>query len=291
MNVLNAEIQVASREADILKAEAEVQNAEDELKLVINLPAENKEADLLRDRSGRGNCRGDNGLPLEEAMAVALQNRPDLQALRIGVRSAEFDVSLARNQTLPGLNLTASLWSPGISGTRLVYPESDPFGDPIERIPGGRSDSLKDVFGFKFVNISIGLSLDMPLGNFLSRAAVARARVGLEQKTLEAKKLEQEIQTRVKIALRDVGMNFERIQTLKRASALAQKQLEAEEEKLKAGYSTSYFVLQYQSELSLQRSQELAAMVEYRLALAGLSRELGTSLAERNIRVGETSGK
>ena len=253
VNVLNAETQVAAREADILKAEAAVRNAEDELKLVINLQAENKDADLLRILPGEEIAPAKKDVSLEEAMAVALQNRPDLQALRIGVRSGEFDVSLARNQTLPGLNLTASLWSPGISGTRLVYPESDPFGDPIERIPGGRSDSLKDVFGFKFVNVSVGLSLDVPVGNFLSRAAVARARVGLEQRTLEAKKLEQEIQTRVKIALRDVGMNFERIQTLKRASALAQKQLEAEEEKLKAGYSTSYFVLQYQSELSLQQ--------------------------------------
>jgi outer membrane protein TolC len=291
VNVLNAETQVAAREADVLKAEAAVRNAEDELKLVINLPAENKDADLLRILPGEEIAPAKKDVSLEEAMAVALQHRPDLQALRIGIRAGEFDVSLARNQTLPGLSLTASLWSPGVSGTRLVYPESDPFGDPIERIPGGRSGSLKDVFGFKFVNVSLGLSLEVPVGNFLSRAAVARARVGLEQKTLEAKKLEQEIMTKVKIALRDVGMNFERIQTLKRASALAQKQLEAEEEKLKAGYSTSYFVLQYQAELSLQRSQELAAMIEYRLALAGLSRELGTSLAERNIRIGETTGK
>ena len=291
VNVLNAETQVAAREADILKAEAAVRNAEDELKLVINLQAENKEADVLRILPGEEIAPVKKDVSLEEAMAVALQHRPDLQALRIGVRAGEFDVSLARNQALPGLNLTASLWSPGISGTRLIYPESDPFGDPIERIPGGRSDSLKDVFGFKFVNVSVGVSLDVPVGNLLSPAAVARARVGLDRKILEAKKLEQEIQTRVKIALRDVGMNYERIQTLKRASALAQKQLDAEEEKLKAGYSTSYFVLQYQTELSLQRSQELAAMIEYRLALAGLSRELGTSLAERNIRIGETPGK
>jgi outer membrane protein TolC len=291
VNVLNAETQVAAREADILKAEAAVRNAEDDLKLVINLQAENKEADLLRILPREEIAPGKKDISLDEALAVALQHRPDLQALRIGVRAGEFDVSLARNQTLPGLNLSASLWSPGVSGTRLIYPDSDPFGDPIERIPGGRSDSLRDVFGFKFVNVSVGLSLDVPVGNLLSRAATARARVGLEQKTLEVKKLEQEILTRVKIAVRDVGMNFERIQTLKRASELARKQLEAEEEKLKAGYSTSYFVLQYQSELSLQRSQELAAMIEYRLALAGLSRELGTSLAERNIRVGDAMGK
>jgi outer membrane protein TolC len=195
------------------------------------------------------------------------------------------------NQTLPDLSLSASLWSPGVSGTRLIYPPSDPFGDPISQVPGGRSDSLKDVFGFKFRNVSFGLTLNIPLSNFLSRAAYAQAQVNLEQTSLELKNLEQVVLTEIKIALREAEMNQKRIQALKTARELALKQLEAEEEKLRAGYSTSYFVLQYQSELSLQQSQELAAMIEYRLSLAGLSRALGISLLENNIRIGENLKK
>jgi len=158
-------------------------------------------------------------------MAVALQNRPDLEALRIGIRTGEFNVSYARNQALPNLSFTASLWSPGVSGTRLIYPASDPFGDPIGRIPGGRSDSLKDVFGFKLKNVSFGFTLDIPVSDLASRAALAQAKVDLDQRALEFKNLEQEVLTKIKIALRETEMNFKRIHALKRARELAQKQL------------------------------------------------------------------
>ena len=285
VNVLNAQTQVASREAEILKAEAEVKNAEDNLKLITNLAAENKEAELLRIIPQVVLPAEKKDITPEEVMAVALQTRPDLEALRISLRNSEVNVSYARNQALPDLSFSASLWSPGVSGTRLIYPPSDPFGAPISKIPGGRSNSLKDVFGFKFRNVSFGLTLDIPLSDFLSRAEYAQAKVNLEQTTLELKNLEQEVLTEIKIALREAEMNFKRIQALKTARELAQKQLEAEEEKLRAGYSTSYFVLQYQSELSLQQSQELAAVIEYRLSLAKLSRGLGLGLVENNIRI------
>jgi outer membrane protein TolC len=291
VNVLNAQAQVASREADILKAEAEVKNAEDQLKLVINLAAENKEADVLQIIPQGTSPAEKKDMTLEEALAIALQNRPDLEALRIGIRTGEVNVGYARNQALPNLSFSASLWSPGVSGTSLIYPESDPFGDPIGRIPGGRFDSLKDAFGFKYTNFSFGFTLDIPLSGLKSRAAYAQAKINLAQSSLELEKLKQEVLTKIKIALRETGMNYLRIQALKTARELAQKQLAAEEEKLRAGYSTTYFVLQYQSELSLQQSQELEATIEYDLSLARLSRELGTSLVENKIRIDEMPKK
>jgi outer membrane protein TolC len=291
VNVLNAQVQVASREAEIFKAEADVRNAEDELRLIINLAAENKDADLLRIIPQGTMSTEKKDLTLEDAMAIALQNRPDLEALRIGVRTDEVQVRYAKNQALPDLSLKGSLWSPGVSGTRLIYPDDDPFSDPIDRIPGGRSGSLSDVFGFKHPSVSFGFSLDIPVSGLTSRAALAQAKVGLEQGTLELEKLKQEVQTRIKIALRDTVMNYNRIQALKTATELAQKQLRAEEDKFRAGYSTTYFVLQYQAELSSQQSQELAATIAYNLSLAGLSRELGTSLVEKNIRIDQVTAK
>lgn len=288
VNVLNARVQVASREAEILKVEAGAGNAEDELKRVINLAAENQAADSLHIITQGTPAGEEREVTLDEAMAVALRNRPDLEALRIGIRTEEARVGYARNQTRPGLSLIGSLSSPGLSGTTLIYPAEDPFSDPINRIPGGRLGSLKDVFGFKYANVSFGFTLDLPVGDLTSRAAYAQARIELEQRTLELKDLEQEVLTEIKIALRETVTNRRRIQALKTARELAEEQLRAEEEKLRAGYSTTYFVLQYQSELSIQRSLELEAMIAYRLSLARLKRELGTYLAENNIRIDRT---
>ena len=79
--------------------------------------------------------------------------------------------------------------------------------------------------------------------------------------------------------------NFKRIQALKIARELAQRQLEAEEEKLKVGLSTNYFVLQYQRDLATARSQEIRAIIDYILSVAVLNRDMGVSLDEKNIQI------
>ncbi|MGB3861263.1 MAG: TolC family protein, partial [Candidatus Aminicenantaceae bacterium] len=156
---------------------------------------------------------------------------------------------------------------------------------PIGSIPGGRSEAFQDVFGFEYKNWQVGVTLDFPLNTVVSRAAYAQARVDLQQAQLRLKEQEQQIYTDLKIAVRTVETNFKRIQALKIARELAQRQLEAEEEKLKVGLSTNYFVLQYQRDLATARSQEIRAIIDYILSVAVLNRDMGVSLDEKNIQI------
>lgn len=292
IDILTAQAQVASREADILQADAQVKNQEDMLKTIINLGAENQEADLMKIVPTDKPFEEKKEVSLDQALSIAMQSRPDLQASRVTLKNNEIELSYTKNQLLPDLSLNASYWSPGVSGDQIIYQGGNPLTGPaIDTIPGGYSDSLKDAFGFKFQNWSIGLTLNVPLNSFLSRAAFAQARVNLEQSQLRLRQLEQQVFTDLKIAVRDVETNYKRIQALKLARELAERQLEAEEEKLKVGLSTNYFVLQYQTELSNQRSLELRAIIDYNLSLAGLSRELGVSLQEKNIKMSDMKGR
>ena len=291
IEIINAQASVAQREADILAAEAQVRNGEDRLKTIINLAAEYQNSAAIRIIPKDLPTYEKKEMGLDEALAVAMDNRPDLQSARIGIKNSEIDLSYARNQTLPALSLNASYWSPGVSGNQLIYPPGFPFGDPIDIIPGGISDSLKDAFSFKYKNWSIGLTLDIPINNFLSRAALAQAKVNLEQAVLQMKSQEQEIFTDIKIAVRGVETNFKRIQAYKAARELAEKQLEAEEEKLKVGLTTNYFVLQYQNSLANAQSQELRAIIDYNLSLASLNRDLGISLKQKNIKITDVMGR
>jgi outer membrane protein TolC len=79
------------------------------------------------------------------------------------------------------------------------------------------------------------------------------------------------------------------------ARELAQKKLEAEEEKFKVGLSTNYFILQYQRDLANAQIMELRAVVDYNISLANLSRVQGTGLEGQNAgiinSVGEKRGK
>jgi len=105
------------------------------------------------------------------------------------------------------------------------------------------------------------------------------------------KNQEQQIFLEIKTAVRAVQTNYKRVQAYKVARELSKKKLEAEEEKLKVGLTTNYFVLQYQTDLATSQSQELKAMIDYNLSLAQLSQTIGMSLKERNISISGLLGK
>lgn len=288
IEVLNAQATVATREADILDAEAQVLNNEDILKTIINLEAEMKGADSVRIVPSEKPVYEKREVNLEEAIATALMNRPDLEATRIDIKNREFNLSYAKNQLLPDLSLRASYWSPGITGDQILYLNNNAFtGIIVGTIPGSASDALKDAFNFKYKNWSLGLTLTLPLNSLLSRASYAQARVNLEQSALRLKNQEQQAFLEIKTAVRAVQTNYQRVEAYRVARELAEKQLEAEEEKLRVGMTTNYFVLQYQRDLATAQSQELRAIVDYNLSLARLNRSLGISLEEKNIKVSE----
>ncbi len=291
IEILNAQATVATREADILDAEAQVKNNEDILKTRINLSAEGKSAGLAEIIPADTPEYKKKDMGLDEALSIAMQNRPDLKATLIDLKNKEIDLSYTKNQLLPDLSFQASYWSPGVSGTYIIYPPENPFGDPTAIIPGGASDSLKDAFGFKYKNWSVGLTLSIPLESIFSRASYAQARVNLEQAKLRMKNQEQQIFLEIKTAVRAVQTNYKRVQAYKLARELSKKKLEAEEEKLKVGLTTNYFVLQYQTDLATSQSQELKAMIDYNLSLAQLSQKIGMSLKERNISISGLLGK
>lgn len=286
IEILTAQADVATREADILEAEAMVKNNEDLLKTIINLPAEvdNAEAVRIVPSDSPSVIREDTSV--EKALQAAMQNRPDLQATRIDVGNKELNLSYARNQLFPDLRLQASYWSPGVSGDRVLYENDNALtGAVIGKIPGKSTDALKDVLDFKYKNWSVGLSLSFPLNNLLSRAYYAQAKLNLEQANLRIKYQEQQIFLEVKTAVRAVQTNYQRVDAYRAARELAQKKLEAEEEKFKVGLSTNYFILQYQRDLANAQVMELRAIVDYNISLAYLNRVQGTG-SERQLNSG-----
>jgi outer membrane protein TolC len=287
IEVLSAQAEVATREADILQAEAQVKNNEDRLKMILNLSAEEEKAFtsiLPKDKPKSQETK----MALDEALVTAMENRPELRASRIGLKNQELNVTYAKNQLLPGLNLTASYWSPGVSGEQIIYLNNNPLtGIIIGRVPGGSSAAMKDAFNFKYQNWSVGLTLTLPMNNFLSRAMYTQAKLNMEQSLLNLKSQEQQIFLEIKNAVRAVETNYKRIQAYRVARELADQKLAAEEEKLKVGLSTNYMVLQYQRDLSTARSTELRAIVDYNLSTAALDRALGLSLKNKDMKVAD----
>ncbi|MGQ9800266.1 MAG: TolC family protein [Candidatus Saccharicenans sp.] len=285
IEVLSAQSEVATREADIIQAELAVKNAEDQLKTLMNMSQEEEKqyTAIIPVDQPRFEQKA---ISLDEALSIALANRPDLRSSQIELRNQQFNLSVAKNQLLPQLNLNASYWSPGISGDRILYQDNNPLtGIVVGTIPGPRSDSVKDALNFKYKNWSIGLSLNIPLSNVVSRATYAQAKINLEQALLNMKRQEQQALLEIKTALRDVEANLKRVQAYRVARELQEQKLAAEEEKLKVGQSTNYTVLMYQRDLANARATELKSIIDYNISMANLERALGVSLKNRNMKL------
>jgi outer membrane protein TolC len=281
--ILSAQAEVASRQADILQAEAMVKNYVDLLKTLINLPEEEGIEDIIPvDQPGFEKRE----ISLDEAFRTAAENRPDLKKLKINLKNKEIERGYAKNQLLPSLDFTANYWSPGLSGDQILYEGGNALtGNVIGKIPGKISESLKDALNFKYKNWSFYFTLEIPFNTFLSRADYARAKVEVEQAELRIKQQEQQAFLEIKTAVRAVGTDYQRVQAYKIARELAEQKLEAEESKLRAGLSSNYFVLQYQRDLALAKSSELKAVIDYNLSLSRLDKALGITLEKKNIKL------
>ncbi len=285
LEVLSAESVVAQREADLIQAEGLITRSEEVLKTIINLAAE-KDARLMTivpvDKPDYKEAR----VTLDQALKDALERRPDLKALRHTLESKDLNLSVARNQNLPALDLKLSYWSPGISGDLLIYPEGDFFSSPIGRVPGSASDSLRDAFKMVYKNWNVGLTLSVPLSNLTTKADLIFARADLAQTQIKLKALEQQVGLDVSDAVRTIEMNAKRVNAYRVARELAERSLDAEEKKLKVGLSTNYFVFEFQEKLANARSAELKAKIDYVLSVERLERSTTRSLEVRNIKTG-----
>ena len=283
IEVLNAETTVARREADILSAEAAVRINRDQLRVLLNLDADPPAKGMIIVPSDQPVFKAFH-ITYEEALQRALARRPELDVIRSGIETSKLNLTVARNQLLPQLDLKFTKTSPGITGDQLLYQDNNPLtGIVVGTIPGQPSQAFKDAFSFLYNNWTVGLTLTIPFADMVGRANYAYAKLGLEQGQASLKNEEQQISLDVSNAVLNLETTAKAVDAYRVARELAEKQLEAEMKKLNVGMSTNYFVLQYQNDLATARSLELQALVNYNIALAQIAQVTGTTLEDRNI--------
>lgn len=285
IEIKSAEAEVATREADILQAEALVKNNEDRLKSIINMDF-NKDGELFQIVPTDQPKLEKIAIEIRQAIETAFQNRPDLLEKKIDLRSSEIETRYAKNQLLPDFNLQASYWSPGISGTQILYKDDNALtGVIVGTVYSKESDAIKDALKFLYSNWSIALKLKIPLSSFITRSQVALAKLNLKQSKLQIINKEQQILLDIKKAVRAVHTNYKRVLAYRLARELTEKKLAGEEEKLKVGNSTNYNVFLYQRDLVTAQINELKAIIDYNLSLAYQKKALGITLKEKNIKI------
>jgi outer membrane protein TolC len=229
-------------------------------------------------------------MPVEAAIKVALENRPEMKQLQVALMNKKSDLEYTKNQLLPTVDLTASYLQNGAGGPVTLRDFTRGFtGAPIIAVlPGGISDAFGQMFGYQYTGYSVGISVQIPLRNRAARGDNARAMT--DERTAEQKisSQAQQIALEVRNALTAVEMNQAKIEATTKARELAERRLDAEQKKFNLGASTVRFVLQEQTNVAQAQTDELQAIVNYTKSLVDLDHSMGMSLKKNNIEVEKT---
>jgi len=207
---------------------------------------------------------------LDSAVKKALEERTDVMNARRNLEISDYTLQLARNQTLPGLDLQASYGGAGLGGTQITR---EGQGGPIIRtVAGGYGDALSDVFGLTLPTWSVGVSFSYPILSRGAKASAARAQLARDQAQTSLARLEMSIASEVRTAARSVETNWKRVESTRAARGLQTQRLDAEEKKFAAGMTTNFFVTQAQRDLAVAEVTELRAIADYRKSLVTFER-------------------
>jgi outer membrane protein TolC len=264
VDVLQAEAAVASRVEQTLIAEKAIRDQEDQLRRLMN-PGEGELRLDVRLTPEDRPVVALEPISLQEAIDVAMERRPEIVQANKNIESSDLNAKFAKNQLLPNLSFQGTAGLAGLGDSTGNMLKSNTSGD--------------------FYNYGAGLVLSFPLGN---RSAVSQYNLRqLEAQNAKAsfQSVRQQVIVGVREAVRRVQTDFKRIETTRSAKILSEKQLQAEQERLKVGLSTTRFVLDFQRDLAIAQGNELRAIVDYNKSLSNLSRHKATTLERYSLQL------
>ena len=259
VEVTQAEAQEAARVQDVILAEKALRDAEDNLKVIMNLPVSGGwDQQIQAMDSPSFEVKPVNP---GDAIRTALENRYEYKSAKLDIDNKELSVRLTRNQLLPDLSMTGNVYT---NGAGRVY-----------------GSDLSELGSSHFFSYSLGVVLTVPLGNRAAQASYMQSKLTLEQTKTSLRNLELQITQQVRQAIRQVEASAKRIDANRAARVLAEEQLRVEQRRLEAGVSTTFNVLSFQRDLAAALANEISAITDYNKSIANLDNVTGTVL-ERN---------
>lgn len=257
VEIYQAQTDVATSREALLTAENALRAAEDALKQLLFPFEERIEWSYrIRPLSAPPAVRSYLVPRWEEAVSEAFQNRPDLARLRWVVKQRELDLEARRSEVLPLVNFVTA----GRSQALALRADQN----------------LGDLATFAFPFYSIGLQVQVPLGNLTARSREREAEVNVSIARQAVRAQELTVTREVRDAIRQLLFGEERVSAARRSREYAEKQLQAEQLRFEQGLSTNFEVISLQRDLAQALTNEQLAILNYAKAGIALERSKGT---------------
>jgi len=291
IEVVRAESEVASDQQNLIVAQTSLQQQAELIKTALARKVDSELISAQIDAVDKlPEPRPDDIPPLDQALKLALQNRPEIEQADLNLRYQSVVIKANRNDLLPVLDVFATYAPSGLSGLSSVLAPC-----PSGYTPSGKqclsyqgiSQSLSQLFRGNYPDYSFGFTLQFPIRNRSAQADAARAL--LEQRQLEEQLQRQKNQVEQDVRSAEIGVIQAKaqIQAGVKAVLLAQKTLDAEQKKFQLGESTVFLVIQAQRDLATAEGNEVKARSTYAKALTQFQQVTATILAEHHVELND----
>jgi len=243
---LRAQLEVA--ELQTREAGEAVARATRTMAQLLNIPRAQASSIRIRD-----NLRDDRPLPAdeEELIQMAMEARPDLAAMRLGLERSQADVRLAQRERFQDLYL---LYQP------YTLQDNRPFG-------------LKSPISW-----AVGVTAPMPIYN-RNQGNIARAKINVDQTRVELAQLERQVQDEVAEAVREFELSREAMLESEREILPAARRVrDAAFQRWQGGETSVLEYLDAQRGFNERVRDYRDAIVRHRRAVLDLNTDVGVRL-------------
>jgi outer membrane protein TolC len=282
--VTRAEAEVASRNQDLILAQTTLQLQQ---LLMKNAVTRNLNDPILADAvviptDTMDIPQQEPVVPVQDLVADAMHNRPDLGEARIDMTNRVISKKAAANNLLPQVDAVAWYGGSGLAGAPNVL---NPGFVPGSIAGTGLFDSWSGLANSP--DYYVGLQVSIPIRNRVAQADQIRSELEYRQAEMRLQQLQNQIAIEVRNAQFAVQQDRAQVDAARKSRDLSAHSLEIEQQKMNLGASTSNLVLTAQRDLALAESTLVAAMTKYEKARVDLDRVTGSTLQHLGIEIGD----
>jgi outer membrane protein TolC len=271
LDIISAQAEAASRQQTLVSREASRRTSELVLKRLIVSGTDDALWTVTLNPVDRPATDVAEKIDLEAALRTALENRTDVVTARKNLEITDIGLKYQRNQTMPGMDMTASYSTAGAAGTQYLVNQQT--GERTKIAETGWIDAVGQFGNNLLPAWNVQVVMSYPLGTSSQEATLARSKVQYQQTLAQLRALELTVATDLTNQAMTVQSAFMQVQTAVASRALSQKRLEAEQSKFEVGMSYNYNVVLAQRDFTDAQNSELLAILNYRKALVDFQRK------------------
>jgi len=277
LDVVSANSEVASRQRNLIVAQTNLQQAEVQLKNVLSKEMDPALAAAQVETTDPLPQPQDSDVPkLDEALAAAQQNRPELPQAEGNILNQGIAVKFSQDSLKPSLHVFGQYLSNSLYGDSIIP------GSTVV-VPGGWADALSQVIHSSFPDYAFGFSLTLTIKNRSAQADNFRVRLEERQAETGLQRTRNQIGLEVRKAVIGLMQAKAQVEAARKAVEYSQQTYDAAQKKLSAGVATPYDVILVQRDLLTAQLAEVQARANYAKARVEMDRSTGVMLDKNHI--------